>query len=229
MLHRHTHGYRLLILLAALHLAQADVVSLDSSNFDDVVLGGDKGAFIKFFAPWCGHCKAMAPAWEQLGEHFDDSETVVIAEVDCTAENAKKLCETHGIRGFPSLKFTGASGQLEDYSGGRDFDALSEFATANVAPPCQLEKPEQCSKEQLDFIAEWKESSQDDRDKEIAFLEKKISVAQAEHEALLGSLQSQFDASQKKLGATKAELTGKITLLSLLKESAKAEEAKAEL
>lgn len=125
------------IVVAALVLvcAQAGagkVLNLDESNFNEHVVAGNKGVFIKFFAPWCGHCKQMAPAWEKLGEHFSESETVLIAEVDCTAESAKSLCETHGVRGFPSLKFTGSSGSLEDYSGGRDFEALSEFANTKV-------------------------------------------------------------------------------------------------
>ena len=63
---------------------------------------GSKPWFIKFFAPWCGHCKHLAPTWQELYEkHGQD---INVAEVDCTNEKAQLLCEEFKIRGYPTLK-----------------------------------------------------------------------------------------------------------------------------
>ena len=53
----------------------------------------------------CGHCKAMAPAWEKLGEEYALSESVLIGDVDCTQQ--KDLCSRFGVRGYPTLKYWG--------------------------------------------------------------------------------------------------------------------------
>merc|ERR1711924_170527 len=74
----------------------------------------------------------MKPAWDQLMDEFSSSTTSLIADVDCTADG-KPLCETHGVQGFPTIKH-GDPADLQDYSGGRDFDSLKKFAEENLGP-----------------------------------------------------------------------------------------------
>jgi len=76
----------------------------------------------------------MKPAWDKLAEEFKDSKTALIADVDCTA-GGKDLCSEVGVRGYPTIKY-GDPSNLEDYKGGRDFDALKKFAEENLGPTC---------------------------------------------------------------------------------------------
>lgn len=128
--------------LLFLLIAQASAIQLTPDNWDSSVAG--KTLFVKFFAPWCGHCKKMKPAWDQLMEEYEDSETVLIGDVDCIG-NGKPLCDKVGVQGFPTIKY-GDPDNLEPYQGGRDFDALNQFARV-LKPPCNVNTLEHCSVE----------------------------------------------------------------------------------
>jgi protein disulfide-isomerase A6 len=105
------------------------VVDLDSTNFDSIVLKSGKPALVEFFAPWCGHCKNLAPVYEELATNFQHAvEKVTIAKVD--ADNHKALGKRFGVSGFPTLKwFDGKSDKPVDYDGGRDLESLAKWVT----------------------------------------------------------------------------------------------------
>jgi protein disulfide-isomerase A6 len=119
-------------LLPALASAEA-VLDLSPSNFDDIVLKSGKPALVEFFAPWCGHCKNLAPVYEELATVFQSaSDKVSIAKVD--ADNHKSLGQRFGVSGFPTLKwFDGKSDKPTDYSGGRDLESLTKFITEKTS------------------------------------------------------------------------------------------------
>lgn len=106
---------------AALALAAAPeiedgVAVLTPDNFKDVV-GKDVPVFVEFYAPWCGHCKSLAPEWALTAQQFTAKDGIVVAKVDADAH--RSLGEQFDVKGFPTLKwFPAGSDKPEDYSGG---------------------------------------------------------------------------------------------------------------
>jgi len=108
------------------------VTVLNGDNFDELALG-PKSALVEFYAPWCGHCKQLAPKYEQLGEIFAGEPDVVIGKVDATEEDGGVLASKYGVTGYPTLKFfpAGASEPV-DYQGERELESLLEYINSNA-------------------------------------------------------------------------------------------------
>ncbi|TNJ30253.1 Protein disulfide isomerase PDI5 [Giardia muris] len=110
-----------LILVAS---ALSAVVDITSSFKEEIAKG--KPTFVKFFAPWCGHCKNLAPTYVELSDVGVAG--VTIAEVDCTV--AREICQEEGVRGYPTLRFYKGGEFVEAYSGPRDLESLKAFIEA---------------------------------------------------------------------------------------------------
>ena len=116
----------LVIAAALLALTFAEVSVLTDATFADSVKDGF--TFVKFYAPWCGHCKRLAPTWDELAAK---AQGYKVAKVDCTVE--QKVCNEHGIRGYPTLFMFGNGQKLGDrYNGQRTLEAMNEFATSKL-------------------------------------------------------------------------------------------------
>ena len=76
------------------------VVTLTDSNFDSLVMAPNAGRwFVKVYTPWCGHCKKLAPIWEDIAETLDQE--VKVGEIDATQQT--RLAERFNIQGYPTL------------------------------------------------------------------------------------------------------------------------------
>lgn len=104
---------------------EEDVRVIVGKNFDDVVLDPKKFVLLEVYAPWCGHCKKLAPVYSKLGAMFKDNDKVVIAKMDGTQNEVGHV----DVKGFPTIVYFDAKegATAEPYEGARDLDALQKF------------------------------------------------------------------------------------------------------
>ncbi len=101
---------------------------LVGKSWDDVVKDANKDVLVKYYAPWCGHCKSLAPIWDELAKDVEGIEDLVIAKFDATANEVAGL----EIRGYPTLKFYPKDNKAGvDYSGDRDLAAFQGYLAEN--------------------------------------------------------------------------------------------------
>jgi len=118
---------------------------LVGKNFAEVAKDKSKHVFVEFYAPWCGHCKQLAPIWDQLAEKFKDREDVVIAKMDSTANELEEV----KIQSFPTLKwFPKGSDEIVDYNGGRTLEDLTKFVESDGKEGAGKAEPEKDEEEE---------------------------------------------------------------------------------
>jgi len=156
----------------------------------------------------------MKPAWDQLATDYASSDKVLIADVDCTA-GGEPLCERFGVEGFPTIKFFNPPDEEgESYEGGRDLEALREFATT-LGPGCSPTTKENCSPDQLAELETTLAMPEAEREAELAKLKAELAAKEKAHETLLESLQAQYEASNEAVEKAKKEAAPRIKQLKM--------------
>lgn len=111
------------------------VVVLRGTSFDDIVINNDKDVLVEFYAPWCGHCKKLAPIYDELGDKYSKNTNVVIAKMDMTANEI----DVPGVdvKGFPTLFFFKGNDKTNpmSYDSGRDLESFVKFLDQNTHNP----------------------------------------------------------------------------------------------
>mmetsp|Transcript_24794 Transcript_24794/g.64737 ORF Transcript_24794/g.64737 Transcript_24794/m.64737 type:complete len:174 (-) Transcript_24794:98-619(-) len=139
----------------------------------------------------------MKPDWDRLMKNWNKGErakTSLIADVDCTDEKAKPLCETHGVEGFPTIKW-GDPSSLETYEGGREYKDLKKFAKENLKPMCSPVNIDLCDDAKKAEIAKFQ-----------AMTPEELTAAIDEKKAAMKAAGETFDAEVKKLQETYEKL-----------------------
>ncbi|XP_074577688.1 protein disulfide isomerase-like 2-3 [Curcuma longa] len=112
----------------ALYSPSSPVVQLSPSNFKSKVLNSNGIVLVEFFAPWCGHCKALAPTWEKSATVLKGVATVAALDADAHGS----LAQEYGIQGFPTIKVFSPGKPPVDYQGARDVKPIAEFVLQQV-------------------------------------------------------------------------------------------------
>ncbi|KAK4994769.1 protein disulfide-isomerase precursor, partial [Elasticomyces elasticus] len=123
-----------LILGAAALAAASDVHELKTDTFEPFVKEHDL-VLAEFFAPWCGHCKALAPEYEEAATTLKEKD-IALAKIDCTEE--ADLCQSYGVEGYPTLKVFRGPNNIQPYSGQRKAQAIVSYMTKQSMPSVSL-------------------------------------------------------------------------------------------
>ncbi|CAF1403034.1 unnamed protein product [Adineta ricciae] len=110
---------------------ETHVLSLTKDTFDDAVKN-NKHLLVKFVAPWCGHCKALGPAYAAAAKKLVDSGSdIKLASVDATIE--QDLAQKYDVKGYPTIKFF-SDGTTFEYTGGRAEDDIINWLKKKTGP-----------------------------------------------------------------------------------------------
>lgn len=109
--------------------SESDVISISASNFDQLV-NPEPLILVEFFAPWCGHCKSLAPHYEKAATALKEK-NIKLAKVDCVEE--AELCQSKGVQGYPTLKIY-TNGEAKDYGGPRQEEGIISYMTKQSLP-----------------------------------------------------------------------------------------------
>ncbi|KAI0855522.1 thioredoxin-domain-containing protein [Xylaria cubensis] len=113
---------------AGLYTKSSPVIQVDAKNYDRLIAKSNHTSVVEFYAPWCGHCQNLKPAYEKAAKNLDG--LAKVAAVNCDEDENKQLCGMMGVKGFPTLKIVrpgkkkGSKPVVDDYNGERTAKAI---------------------------------------------------------------------------------------------------------
>ncbi|CUI15335.1 protein disulfide isomerase, putative [Bodo saltans] len=118
-----------LLAVAIIAVVADDAIDAKDADFDEVV-SRNALTLVKFYAPWCGHCKRIAPEWDKAATALVGKAGLV--RVDCTTETA--VAQKFGIQGYPTIKVFREGQLVGDYDAGRTSEAIVQYVISNSGP-----------------------------------------------------------------------------------------------
>ncbi|ODV84852.1 hypothetical protein CANARDRAFT_200175 [[Candida] arabinofermentans NRRL YB-2248] len=123
------------------------VVKLTSETFQGFIKENPL-VLAEFFAPWCGHCKKLGPEFSSAADALATKD-IKLAQIDCTEE--RDLCNSFGIKGYPTLKVFRGANEPAEYQGQRQSDSIVSYMTKLSLPAVSVIEN---SSDLLDSISE---------------------------------------------------------------------------
>ncbi|XP_071554756.1 protein disulfide-isomerase A6 homolog [Temnothorax nylanderi] len=110
-----------------------NVIELTDENFDKTVLNSEDMWLVEFYAPWCGHCKNLAPEWAAAATELKGK--VKLGALDATVNTLK--ASKYEIKGYPTIKFFAPgkkdADSVQDFDGGRTSGDIVNWALEKLA------------------------------------------------------------------------------------------------
>ncbi|OJD16622.1 protein disulfide-isomerase domain [Emergomyces pasteurianus Ep9510] len=118
-----------------LYTKSSPVLQLDASNYDRLIAQSSYASIVEFYAPWCGHCQNLKPAYEKAAKNLEG--LAKVAAINCDDDSNKQFCGQMGVQGFPTLKVITPSKQpgkplVEDYQGARTAKAIVDYVVERI-------------------------------------------------------------------------------------------------
>ena len=138
-------GLALLVANFAVAVGEESAVAvLQSPESFTAMLRDSPLVLVKFYAPWCGHCKELAPKFDRAAEVLRTNESpVVLAKVDATDPAFEKTMQDIQVQGYPTLQFFRDGKFSTDYDGEHETDALVQWCNKQVQSPTTLLETEE--------------------------------------------------------------------------------------
>ncbi|KAL9656022.1 hypothetical protein ABK040_007642 [Willaertia magna] len=121
----------LVLAITLVFAAEDNVVVIDGKNWDEKIKQKEY-TLVEFYAPWCGHCKQLAPEYAKLADQFLTNEKIAIAKVN--GDEASELMQKFEIQGFPTLKLFKNGELFRDYDGERSAEAIASWLVKKTGP-----------------------------------------------------------------------------------------------
>lgn len=120
---------------AGLYPKSSAVLQVDAKSYDRLIAKSNHTSIVEFYAPWCGHCKNLQPAYENAAKKLTG--LAKVAAVNCDEDSNKEFCGSMGVKGFPTLKIVKPGKKfgrpiVEDYQGAREAKAIIEAVSAKI-------------------------------------------------------------------------------------------------
>ncbi|KAM5364236.1 hypothetical protein ACJZ2D_011614 [Fusarium nematophilum] len=120
---------------AAIYTKNSPVLQVNAQTYDKLIAKSNYTSIVEFYAPWCGHCKNLKPAYEKVAKNLDG--LAKVAAIDCDDDANKQFCGSMGVQGFPTLKIVRPGKKagrpvVEDYQGQRTAGAITEAVVDKI-------------------------------------------------------------------------------------------------